>query len=200
MRHCGAVDYNGNFPCYEAMTPTSTGTYTMATSSDSSNAILAADLMPDYLGDKSVFSIPKSAFCQHPQPQGAALATVKGENEWAYVCGLTNTSFSRWPLIADGFTPGSSGSGVTGSPSYNADDSTEGGVWKGKKAVVVRVDMSASCDPLYKPPGASSGAPSAVTATVKMDTNPTQNAFTQNAQSDPPWLTGTNVVLLSPIP
>jgi prepilin-type N-terminal cleavage/methylation domain-containing protein len=95
-----AQDYNGNFPLY-----TDIDNKTTAGTGSTSNAVLQT-LIPDYLPDKGVFSIPKSAYCRNagigntePNILGA------GENEWAYVLGLTDTSNSRFPLLAMDLLP-----------------------------------------------------------------------------------------------
>lgn len=170
-----AQDYDGNFPLWT--TPaTKTGTPSDA------NAALQV-LIPDYIPDKGVFSIPKSAYCKKTGGGGAANATIlqAGDNEWAYVIGLSDTSNSRFPLIADGFAPGGQ--------YYVADDTQPGGVWKGKKAVVIRVDISGAVETCYK---------SGTNYTVKRDEDPTANAFTPDPGSTPPWLGGTGVNVLPP--
>ena len=90
-----AQDYDGNFPLWT--TPaTKTGTPTDA------NAALQV-LIPDYIPDKGVFSIPKSAYCKKTGSGNSSSASASilnaGENEWAYVIGLSDTSNSRFPLL-----------------------------------------------------------------------------------------------------
>ena len=145
-----AMDYQGNFPHYQNMTPdATTGQFTEASTSADSNTVLAGDLIPDYLADKTVFSIPKSAYCKVKNP-GKSTELAAGENEWAYIMGLSNTSTSRWPLIVDGPAPGAS---ISSGGNYVADDTQPGGVWKGKKAICIRVDMSGAVETLYHPAG-----------------------------------------------
>ena len=126
-----AVDYSGAYPAYTKLadkTEAKTGTY--------ANAILST-LIPDYLPEKSIFAIGKSKYCKNA---GTAKATSpeninilgSGENEWAYVCGLTDTSYARWPLLASGFKPASN------PPTYDTDDTKAGGVWKGRHRVCLR--------------------------------------------------------------
>ena len=102
-----AADYSGNFPLY-------TNVDTKTEGSGDSNSILQT-LIPDYIPEKSVFAIPKSAYCKGvgrgtSQPDQAR----GGQNEWAFVKGLSDTSNARFPLLADGFAPGST--------NYVADD------------------------------------------------------------------------------
>src|SRR5260221_6084405 len=135
-----AQDYNGSYPIYTDPV-TKTGK-----AADANEALQT--LVPDYVADKGVFAIPKSAYCKNVGRGGTGADATKlgaGENEWAYVVGLSDTSNSRFPLLADGFAQGAN--------YYIDDDSQPGGVWKGKKAVVVRVDTSANVETCYKPGG-----------------------------------------------
>lgn len=70
-------------------------------------------------------------------PAGAVARadTLKaGENNYAYVLGLTDTSNPAFPLLADGFS--------TTVPSYDTSKSNKGGVWAAKKAIVAFCDAS----------------------------------------------------------
>jgi prepilin-type N-terminal cleavage/methylation domain-containing protein len=171
-----AQDYDGNFPLWTDPA-NKTGD-----PSDANSALQV--LIPDYIPDKGVFSIPKSAYCRNAGKggQGAATTLGSGENEWAYVIGLSDTSNSRFPLLADGFSPGGQ--------SYVADETQPGGVWKGKKAVVIRVDISGAVETCYKKGNEY---------TVKRDDNPQQNAFAPDPGANPPWLTGSGVKTLNPV-
>lgn len=94
-----AVDNNGNFP-YFTDPDNRTGV------AQDSNRVLQT-LIPDYISDKSIFSVPKSAYCKkRASAGGGSAAQVKldgGDNEWAYVVGFSDTSNARFPLLADGF-------------------------------------------------------------------------------------------------
>jgi len=116
------------------------------TASDNSNTALA-QLFPDYLQNEQIFCTPGSQFTlvtadnkiDNPQ-QATPVETLKaGENTWAYVTGLTQTSNALFPLLADGFLD-------SGAHTYSSDKSKKGGVWEGKKAIILRVDCSATCD------------------------------------------------------
>jgi len=63
-----------------------------------------------------------------------------GINHFAYVKGLTENNNPRLPLLADGFASGSVGTWAT---------EGKGGVWKGKKAIVVRLDQSGSIENIF---------------------------------------------------
>jgi prepilin-type N-terminal cleavage/methylation domain-containing protein len=175
-----AQDFNGNFPIYTDINNKTEG-------GNDSNSILQT-LIPDYTPDKSIFAIPKSAYCKgvgrgSSQPDKLA----SGENEWAYVKGLSDTSNARFPLLANGFAPGST--------HYVADESEPGGVWKAKKAIVIRVDTSGTVETLRK-----LGTGANVKGTVKRsEDDPQKNAFEPDAGANPPWLTGTDVKVLNPV-
>ncbi|MDB6154959.1 MAG: hypothetical protein JWL90_3412 [Chthoniobacteraceae bacterium] len=170
-----ATDYNGNYPMY---TDISKDPKVSATPGSSSNDVLQT-LMPDYLPDKSIFGIPKSAFCKKVGAGQTGNKLGSQENEWAYCLGLSDTSNSRFPLLADGFKTPSSGS-------YSTDETDFGGVWKGKKAIVIRCDTSGTVETLLS-----------TNHTVKRSENNTKNAFIAGPNDDPPWF-GTGVSVLNP--
>jgi hypothetical protein len=149
-------------------------------------------LIPDYLPDKGVFRVDKSAYCKRRASSGSDLAQTRldpGDNEWAYVTGLSDTSNARFPLLADGFAPGST--------NYVADEQQPGGVWKGKKAVVIRVDISGTVESTYRQ--GQAGSNTARYTVKRSEDNPRQNAFQKDPGANPPWLSGTDVKVLNPI-
>lgn len=174
-----AQDYNGNFPLY-------TDPIRKTGEPADANAALQT-LIPDYLPDKTVFQIPKSAYCRNVGKSATQPTELgSGENEWAYVLGLTDTSNARWPLLADGF--------ASGSDYYVADEAQPGGVWKGKKAVVIRVDISGAVETNYR-----SGTGASARYTVKRsDEDPTKNAFSKDPGAEPPWLNSDEIKILNP--
>ena len=178
-----AMDYQGNYPFW-------TDPVNKTGIPSDSNAVLQT-LMPDYLPDKGVFTIPKSAYTKSRGGAGNQQTKLQaGDNEWAYVRGLTDTSNSRFPLLADGFAQG-----TEADPNYVADETQPGGVWKAKKAVVIRVDASGTVETLYK-----KGTGNSAKGTVKRsEDEPTKNAFAKDASSDPPWLNGADVSTLNPL-
>lgn len=110
-------------------------------------------LFPTYCTAEKLFYTPKSAYCNKSAPDEVYGTTDKclanGENEYCYVLNLTDTSNAAFPLIADGLN----GNGNTGK--YSTDRTALGGVWGGKKAIVIKVDTSgevANCDPQQKVP------------------------------------------------
>jgi prepilin-type N-terminal cleavage/methylation domain-containing protein len=61
-----------------------------------------------------------------------------GENHYAYMWGMTDSSNPSYPLVFD-----APADGVT---SYPTDPALAGGVWKGKRAIVVRCDNSGTVE------------------------------------------------------
>jgi len=176
-----AQDYNGQYP-YFTNPVDRTGEPTDA------NAALQT-LIPDYIPDKGVFAIPKSAYCRNAGRPGAGAAAAmlgSGENEWGYVVGLSDTSNARFPLIAGGCAAGGN--------DYIEDETAPGGVWKAKKAVVIRVDVSGAVEPLFKAAGAGSRG------TIRRDDNPRSNALVADPAAIPPWLGGATVLWRNPTP
>ena len=135
-----AVDNNGVYPSYTMQN----GKPTAAQVSDSNTAF--AQLVPDYIPNEDIFWLTKSKWCTVSAPDNRMDAagvdsptdTLKaGENEWAYVLGLNDTSNPSFPVLANGFK-------LTGQTTheYTTDESLPGGVWKGKNSIVIRGDTS----------------------------------------------------------
>ena len=96
-------------------------------------------LVPDYIKSEKIFYVSKSAWTPNAPDENTDTASGKnleaGENHFAYVKNLSETSNPSFPLIADGFATGTVGT-------YAVGETAKGGVWKGKAAIVVRVDGS----------------------------------------------------------
>ncbi len=134
-----AADNNGAFPSKAPGADYATAT-ALATGGVSNDAFWW--LFPNYLTTEDIFVVNGSAWGTGDDnkidPAGSASRTETlktGENTYAYVSGLTDTANAAFPLIADGFTSGGIGQ-------YSATKSTKGGVWAGKKAVVIFCDTS----------------------------------------------------------
>jgi Tfp pilus assembly protein PilE len=135
-----ADDNGGNFPSFTLHD----GKPTTTPVPDSNTAF--AQLFPAYVQEESVFWVKNSAFCSATQPDevqdnpplDTPVNTLKaGENEWAYVLGLTDKSDPGLPLIASGFA----------NPvlhTYCRDQNQKGGAWIGLYAVVIHPDMHGS--------------------------------------------------------
>jgi prepilin-type N-terminal cleavage/methylation domain-containing protein len=94
------------------------------------------ELFPTYMQVESNFAVASSPVGKSAdnkiEPETRALE--RGENHWAYVAGLNDTSHALWPLIVDH---------TDGSGYYGKDEKKLGGTWGGSKAVVVRCDGGA---------------------------------------------------------
>ena len=93
-------------------------------------------LVPDYVDSERVFSVKRSAWGQNndgriDEPEDRL---QEGENHFAYVAGLLDTSRSDWPLIVDG---------TNGSGMYSSIHGQKGGCWEGRKGIVVSVGGAA---------------------------------------------------------
>ena len=141
-----AVDHNGSYPSKgPAATYDDPAATTLATGAFSNDALwwlFPNGGEPGYLQNEQIFAVTGSAYSRTTPDNrlDASSASTRtdtlraGENSYAYVSGLTDTSDSTYPLLADGFVPGS----VT----YTANKSSPGGVWAAKKAIVVFCDSS----------------------------------------------------------
>jgi len=126
---------------HEQTFPTSKDQDSSDTPTPISNANEAyANLVPKYLGTEKTFWVSGSGWCKPVAPDentSAGNCLVAGENNYAYVSGLNQTSTGSFPLIADGFVDGSIGT-------YSINGNAAGGVWKAEVAIVIRVDGSAA--------------------------------------------------------
>jgi prepilin-type N-terminal cleavage/methylation domain-containing protein len=132
-----ATDFDGAFPSNANMVGDTNGSN--STAKDANEAL--RNLVPNYIGQEKVFYLAGSKWCNTVLPDektDGANALAAGENNFAYVKGLTDTSPSNYPLLADGF------SDQVGT--YSKDETARGGIWKGRKAVVLRVDGSAKVE------------------------------------------------------
>ena len=136
-----ASDFNGNFPT-NPLDP-ATGKPDSSRTPSTSNDCLGC-LVPDYIADKNFFWLAQDkGYCKSVQSTSPTTRLEAGENHWAYFPGLSETSSSIWPLVADPTT-------ANGSTTYSVDENAKGGTWKAKKAIVVRVDCSATIENVNK--------------------------------------------------
>jgi prepilin-type N-terminal cleavage/methylation domain-containing protein len=134
-----AADNNGSYPAKAPGADYSTAT-ALASTDDSNKAFWW--LFPNYLQSEDIFVVSGSQWTPaNPDNKidaaGAATQTdtlKAGENNYAYVLGLTDTSNPAFPLLADGFS--------TTVPNYDTSKSNKGGVWAAKKAIVAFCDAS----------------------------------------------------------
>ena len=135
-----AGDNDGKFPDKDGQA--ADPPVTPLTSASHSNQAFAC-LVPNYLPSEKLFYVGKSAWSTTTPDEKMTAPADRCEaktNNYAYVLGLTEISNPSFPLVADAPNTGGA-SGV-----YSTDPTKPGGVWKGKKAVVVRCDMSGSVE------------------------------------------------------
>ena len=130
-----ALDNGGAYP---------DGENTLGESITSSNSAFR-DLY-DYIEDESVFAVKGSNWgaSADNKMEGGSDYVQAGENHFAYISGLDTLSRSTWPLVVDG-TDGKGG--------YVTDRKQRGGLWAGKRGVVVRCDGSGSVKKLSRSKG-----------------------------------------------
>jgi prepilin-type N-terminal cleavage/methylation domain-containing protein len=171
-----ASDFSGNYPT-NAMDATTGKPGT--TAPGTSNVSLGC-LIPDYVPDEKIFWVAQDkGYCNTNPPDNIAPVLGAGENHWAYVPNLTETSSSNFPLIADPTVS-------NGSSTYSIDETAVGGTWKAKKAIVIYVDGSGSIEVVNKAGGYTIPGPNANVA----------NLFSTSSAG---WLGASNAVL-DPIP
>ncbi len=137
-----ASDHDGDYP--RAGLPAMLG----ATVNDSNAAF--AVLFPTYVQNETLFGNKLSAY-QTRQPDnvidpgytGKPVKTLEpGENVYAYVAGLTDRSPENTPLVADG---------TDGTGHYTTESKKRGGLWEGKRAIVIHLDNSGTIETLVGP-------------------------------------------------
>lgn len=105
-----------------------------------SNQIFAS-LVPGYIPTEKIFYLAKSAWSPNVPDEKTATASdrvVASSNNFAYMFGLNDTDNPSYPLLFDAPTsPGTT---------YSTNPATKGGVWKGKKAIVIHTDASGSVE------------------------------------------------------
>ena len=137
-----ADDYNGLYPTYTLDENNKLSSNKVSDSNEAFAQLFSAG----YMETEQIFFVAKSAFTPKPPDEkfkNSGETLESGENHFAYVLGCTTTSPATWPLIADGFASDSS-------HTYSKVESEKGGVWKGKKAIVLRCDNSGTVEQVNK--------------------------------------------------
>ncbi len=180
-----ATDNNGNFPSKSPGADYNTAT-DLASGGVSNDAFWW--LFPNYLQSEDIFVVAGSRWSTGVDNQiDPATATSRnqtlrgGENNYAYVAGLTDTSNPAFPLLADGFKEGSIGT-------YETSKSLKGGVWAAKKAIVVFCDAS----------GQIMKVDPATHKVLRPGTTTQQGLFDASADPNNPWLDQTGNPVLNP--
>ncbi len=134
-----ASDYGGTYPTDGSTDPENPTTPITVTASNDAFRVL----IPGYVPSEEIFYVSGSAYCNPTPPDEAidgANRLAAGENHFSYVDGLRETSNPRIPLLADGMANTSGG--------YAEAEDALGGLWKGNKAIVIRVDQSGAIENL----------------------------------------------------
>lgn len=122
-----ASDHDGLFPAFDEKNEEEFA--------DSNEAFRT--LVPAYIDSEKIFALGRSAWGKKvdnrfDEPEDCLQA---GENHYAYIMGLTDTSRTDYPLVVDG---------TDGKGTYTSDAGKKGGCWEGRKAIVACVGGSAS--------------------------------------------------------
>ena len=117
-----AGDHDGLYPVEEDLEGNP-----IATSNDAFRT-----LIPYYVDSEKIFGLKRSAWGREADGRQADVSEIleAGENHYAYVAGLSDTSLSSLPLVVDG----TNGSGV-----YVTERGEKGGAWEARKAIVAFV-------------------------------------------------------------
>jgi prepilin-type N-terminal cleavage/methylation domain-containing protein len=137
-----AGDHDGLFPNMDGQG--ADPPVTPLTATDTSNKAFAC-LVPLYLPAEKLFYLAKSKWSPNVPDENTATPAVRCEassNNFAYEWGLTEVSNPSFPLIADAPGAGQGGNDAV----WVTDQSVKGGVWKGRKAIVVRCDQSGTVE------------------------------------------------------
>ena len=172
-------DNDGIFP-NTAVAAGGTAGVPLATGDFSNKAF--ENLMPKYSTSKKIFGNKGSAYCKTSVPDTLTDSNniKKGQNDWMYILGLSDTSDARWPLIA---TATKSASDLT----YTNISTEKGGVWAGTDALI------GFCDGSARPVSGKEMDTATATATfVKCPIDPSANMFKGTDE----WLGKSSVVLI----
>src|SRR6266404_6339105 len=141
-----AVDHNGVFPNKVpdvVSTDYDAGTTVLGAGNFSNDAFWW--MFPTYLTSEDIFSVGGSAWSPNPPDNildaptdVARVNTLKaGECGYEYITSLQDTANPQFPLIMDGGT-----ATTEGDVTYTNVQTDKGGLWRGKKAIVIFVDGS----------------------------------------------------------
>jgi prepilin-type N-terminal cleavage/methylation domain-containing protein len=100
-----------------------------------------ASLVPDYISQEKIFYLGGSAWSPTVPDEDISVAANRVEastNNFAYMFGLTDTDNPSYPLIFD--------APEAAATTYSLNPGSKGGVWKGKRTVVIHTDVSASLE------------------------------------------------------
>ena len=177
-----AADNNGSFPSKQRSADYSSAV--ALTGANFSNDALWW-LFPNYLQSEDIFVVPGSAWTPNnpdnkldaSNAAARVFTLAQGEDGYAYITNLVDTSNPAFPLVADGF------SAVI--PNYATSKSIKGGAWSGRKAIVLFCDASAQIMKIND----------TTNVTVKRPGHAYSLFSNGNNVPADPWLDATNLVL-----
>jgi len=146
-----------------------------------------ANLIPGYVSNETPFGNSASKYCKEasgairmPDNDISTRNKVleRGENAYAYIRGLSETSNSSYPILADAFAQGSESD-----PKYSKKEGDYGAQWKGKYAIVVFLDGSARVDNV-----------SSQSLKVERKGQGRKNLFKEDGSDTDPWLVDCKVL------
>lgn len=180
-----ANDHNGSFPSQRDQDEAQNTGAGGGQLQDANEAY--ANLIPNYVSQETPFGIPQSRYCKdrnngNKGPDNDISSSQKkleiGENTYAYVSGLSDSSNAGYPVIADGFASGSEAD-----PAYSKKENDYGAVWKGKKAIVIRCDGSGKLE-----------TPNSQSLKVIRPGAGNKNLFKSDPSDSDPWLVDAKVL------
>jgi prepilin-type N-terminal cleavage/methylation domain-containing protein len=134
-----ASDHDGVFPNYNGWVDPNVA-FPAGIPAVTSNQVFAS-LIPTYDQQEKIFYLGGSAWSTAVPDENIVLPADRlkqGENNFAYMYGLNDTANPSYPLIFD--APN------LAAGTYVTNPATVGGVWRGKKAIVVRCDNSGTVE------------------------------------------------------
>ena len=181
-----ATDNSGSYPDSAVSTDGDKTPGKALAAGDYSN-VAFDNLIVKYQIGKTLFINKNSAYCKGTGLKvDSSLADSKtlgkGQNDWLYVSGMSDTTNGNWPLIG---TATKSGTELT----YTSDKSALGGVWEGTDAII------GFCDASARP--ASQKEMDTASSTATFVKSPIDGANIFKGTKD--WL-GESVVVLAPEP
>jgi prepilin-type N-terminal cleavage/methylation domain-containing protein len=183
-----AGDHDGSFPSQKDQDEganAGSGNSGGGTLQDANQAF--ANLIPNYVSNETPFGNTASRYCQDASGgtkgpdndiSSQQKKLEKGENAYAYIRGLNETSNSSYPIIADAFAQGSEDD-----PKYSKKEKDFGAQWKGRYAIIVRCDGSATIENV-----------NSTSLKVLRKGVGQKNLFKEDSSDSDPWLVGCKVL------
>jgi prepilin-type N-terminal cleavage/methylation domain-containing protein len=134
-----AGDHDGKFPFQNGQVDPPVDIAAPGTGSNSNQ--IFASLVPAYVPTEKIFYLAKSFWSPTAPDENTATAADRVEqqtNNFAYMFGLSDTDNPNYPLVFDAPT-----ATVT---TYPTNPALKGGVWKGRKAIVIHTDTSGNVE------------------------------------------------------